>query len=215
MVDAGRSRPASRARSSARDGVLAGWLRTRGLPPLHFMTEAETLGDLRDRRVFAATRGGLLVGYLLATPVPARGGWLIEQWPRVPDAPNGTSQRMVDAAMRALAPDSTGFVTLGLAPLSDRAGAIGDDEPLWIRALLRWMQAHGKRFYNFAGLDTFKAALDPQAWEPVYLAVQGNRLRPSHLYAVAGAFGGGSPAGLLLRALGMAARRELRSVAGG
>src|SRR5262249_5185219 len=49
------------ARIAERNGTLeqvrARWLSARGLPPLHFMTESDTLGDLRDRRVFVAERG--------------------------------------------------------------------------------------------------------------------------------------------------------------
>lgn len=189
--------------------VLELWLGTRGLPPLHFMTEPDILSDLRDRRVFVAERDGAVVAFLVATPIPARGGWLVEQWPRRPDAPNGTSQVLVDAAMRAFAAAGEDFVTLGLAPLSDRAGRIGEGEPLWVRALMHWMRAHGRRFYNFRGLDAFKASLEPEMWEPIYAVMPGPEVTPGMLRAVAGVFGGGSPEALLLRALWMAARREL------
>lgn len=190
--------------------VLAAWLASRGLPPLHFMTEPDTLGDLRDRRVFVAVRANEVVAFLIATPVPAREGWLVEEWPRRPDAPNGTTHALVDAAMRAFADDGARFVTLGLAPLSERAGAIGEGEPLWLRVLLRWLRAHGRRFYNFRGLDAFKASLAPESWEPIYAIVPGTRVTPRALWAVAGAFGGGSPVGLLSRALVMAVQREAR-----
>ena len=190
--------------------VLAHWLATRGLPPLHFMTEPDTLGDLRDRRIFVArTSDGEIIAFLVAVPIPARDGWLVEQWPRMPHAPNGTTQLLVDAAMRAFRRSGSDFVTLGLAPLSDRAGTIGAGEPAWLRLLLHWMRAHGRRFYNFRGLDAFKASLAPARWEPIYAIVSGGRVSPGVLRAVAGVFGGGSPALLIARALRMAARREL------
>lgn len=192
--------------------VLDAWLGTRGLPPLHFMTEPDTLSDLRDRRVFVAERGGDTVAFLIATPIPARAGWLVEEWPRRPDAPNGTTHLLVDCAMRTVAAEGARIVTLGLAPLSDRAGAIGDDEPLWLRLLLRWLRAHGRRFYNFRGLDAFKASLEPDMWEPIYAIVPSPRVTPSALRAVAGAFGGGSPVKLIARAIGMAMVREIRSL---
>src|SRR5262249_18831948 len=130
--------------------VLSAWLSTRGLPPLHFMTETATLGDLRDRRIFVAERPSAgVIGFIVATPVPARNGWLLEQWPRIPGAPNGTTPLLVDTAMRALALSGARYVTMGLAPLSDCAGPIGVTEPLWLRVLLGWMRAHGRRFYNF------------------------------------------------------------------
>jgi len=193
--------------------VLDAWLGTRGLPPLHFMTESDTLDELRDRRLFVAERDGRTVAFLVATPVPARGGWLVEQWPRTPDAPNGTTHLLIDAAMRAFEESHARFVTLGLAPLSDRAGPIGDGEPAWLRVLLHWVRAHGRRFYNFRGLDAFKASLEPSRWEPIYAIAPGPRVPPGMLAAVAGVFGGGSPVTLVSRAIRMGARREARTVA--
>jgi len=203
------SRDAIATHLPALRAVLAAWLSTRGLPPLHFMTEPDTLGDLRDRRVFVADRDERMVAFLVATPVPARQGWLVEQWPRRDDAPNGTTHALVDAAMRAFADGGARFVTLGLAPLSDRAGPIGAGEPAWLRALLRWVRAHGRRFYNFRGLDAFKASLAPERWEPIYAIVPDERVTARALWAVAGAFGGGSPVTLIARAVAMAAQREL------
>jgi phosphatidylglycerol lysyltransferase len=195
--------------------VLDEWLATRGLPPLHFMTEPHTLGDLRDRRVFVAGRDpDEVVAFLVATPVPARKGWLIEQWPRSGRAPNGTTQLLIDAAMRTLGDAGARYVTLGLAPLSDRAGAVGDGQSTWLRFLLRWIRAHGRRFYNFRGLDAFKAGLEPPMWEPVYAVTRGRRIGLRELHAIAGVFSGGSPERLVLTALGQAAIRELRTARG-
>ena len=200
-------------RNAMLERVLAAWLSTRGLPPLHFMTEAETLGDLRDRRIFVAERGRAgVVGFIVATPVPARDGWLLEQWPRMPDAPNGTIPLLVDAAMRALALDGARYVTMGLAPLSDCAGPIGRAEPLWLRLTLRWMRAHGRRFYNFRGLESFKKRFEPVSWEPVYVVVPGDQVTPSDLRAIAGVFGGGSPVRLVARAVATAGVREVERV---
>ena len=203
---------AAREHPALRD-VLHQWLGTRGLPPLHFMTEANILGSLQDRRIFVAEqRSAGVIAFLVVTPVPLRRGWLFEQWPRVPSAPNGTTNLLVDAAMRAVADSGAQYVTLGLAPLSDRCGEPGSGEAWWLRALLRWMRAHGRRFYNFRGLDAFKASLQPSGWEPIYAITRGNHVSPRALWAIAGVFGGGSPVGLIGRAMGMAASREVRSI---
>ena len=189
------------------------WLGTRGLPPLHFLTESDTLGDVRDRRVFVANKGDAgVVAFLVATPVPARDGWLIEQWPRTREAPNGTTHLLVDAAMRALADSGARYISMGLAPLSDRAGPVWQGEPLWLQLLMRWVRAHGRRFYNFRGLESFKAAFEPIEWEPVYVATREPRLTLTDLRAIAGVFGGGSPERLVARALGTALKRELRAL---
>ena len=97
------------------------WLAMKGLPPLHFMVEPNTLSRLFDRRVFVAERGGEVVGFVVLSPVATRNGWLFEQFPHRPGAPNGTVELMIDAAMRALAADGFDYATLGLSPLSARA----------------------------------------------------------------------------------------------
>jgi phosphatidylglycerol lysyltransferase len=205
---------ADRARdSSALAGVLREWLATRGLPPLGFLVTPDLLGNLDDRRVFVAQRKSEVVGFLIATPIPARDGWLVEQWPRTRTAPNGTTHVLVDAAMHAFAASGARYATLGLAPLSEHAGGIGDGQPAWLRFGLHWARAHGRRFYNFRGLEAFKASMQPAAWEPIYVIAQGRRLTPRMLRAVAGVFSGGSPEKLLGRALASAARSELRRLA--
>ena len=138
------------------------WLSTRGLPPLHFLVEPETLARLTGRRVFVASRSGEVIAFLIASPVPARYGWLVEQFVRGHGAVNGTTDLLVDAAMRTFAAEGSSFATLGLAPLSQHVSpAEVPREPLWLRFVLGWVRLHGRRFYNFAGLDRFKARLRP------------------------------------------------------
>jgi phosphatidylglycerol lysyltransferase len=209
--------PIARARASAElHAVLHEWLASRGLPPLGFMVTTDLLRRGDDRRVFVALRGdaSAVVGFLVATPVPARRGWLVEEWPRTLTAPNGTTQLLVDAAMRAFAESGAGYATLGLAPLSTRGAAAGGPEPLWLRATLGWVRAHGRRFYNFRGLEAFKAGFQPSAWEPIFAIAAGGRFTPRTLHAVAGVFSGGSPELLVLRALASAARLEARRLTG-
>lgn len=202
--------PAARARGSpVLRAVLRAWLATRGLPPLGFLVTPDLLDTLDDRRIFVAARGSEVVGFLVATPVPARDGWLVEEWPRLPAAPNGTTHLLVDAAMRAFAADGSPYATLGLAPLAERAGATLDGQPAWLRGLLHWARAHGRRFYNFRGLEAFKAGMQPQGWEPVYAIAQGATFSPRMLRAVAGAFSTDSPERLLARALLSAGQDEL------
>ncbi|HET7458772.1 MAG TPA: DUF2156 domain-containing protein [Gemmatimonadaceae bacterium] len=217
--------PAAATDSPELRRVLAEWLSTRGLPPLHFLVEPETLARVEDRRVFVAERtaaGGDAaepVGFLLASPVPQRNGWLVEQIIRGHRAPNGTNELMVDAAMRALAASGADYVTLGLSPLSTRAtvDAEDDDAPphsLWLRVVLAWTRLHGRRFYNFDGLDAFKAKLHPDAWEPIFAISIERRFSVRTLYAIAAAFSAGSPVLLVARAVWGAVRAEVKRVAG-
>ncbi|MCC6848650.1 MAG: DUF2156 domain-containing protein [Deltaproteobacteria bacterium] len=201
--------PERAARSEALRSVLREWLDTRGLPPLHFLVTPDLLDTLGDRRIFVAERGDDVVGFLVATAIPAREGWLVEQWPRRRAAPNGTTHLLIDAAMRAFDDAGARYATLGLSPLSEQAGVIFDGQPAWLRLALHWIRAHGRRFYNFRGLEAFKASAQPMIWEPIFAIAPGHRLTPFTLRAIAGAFSDGSPERLLFRALVSGAAREL------
>jgi phosphatidylglycerol lysyltransferase len=184
------------------------WLDSRGLPPLRFLVEPDTLERLFDRKVIVAERSGEVVGFLVASPIPLRNGWLIEQIIRGEKAPNGTAELMIDAAMRMLAADGADYVTLGLSPLSWRAEVTTDD-PFWLRLTFNWIRAHGTRFYNFQGLESFKAKFRPDRWEPVFAISTERRFSLRTLYAVAAAFSSGSPVVLVLKALVRAVGTEI------
>jgi lysylphosphatidylglycerol synthetase-like protein (DUF2156 family) len=173
------------------------------------MVEPETLNDLRDRRVFVAERdGGEVVGFAVLSPVSARNGWLVEQIVRGSNAPNGTAELLIDSAMRSIAASGATYATLGLSPLSQRVDLASAWQPMWLRLVLRWVRLHGARFYNFGGLESFKAKFNPATWEPIYAISEGERFPPRALYAIAGAFSGGAPVRLVLGALLRAAREE-------
>ena len=201
--------PARAERAPVLRAVLREWLATRGLPPLQFLVTPNLFDNLGDRRIFIAERDGDVIGYLIATVIPARRGWLVEQWPRRRSAPNGTTHLLVDAAMRAFTADGAHYATLGLAPLSDHAGPVGDGQPAWLRFFLHWIRAHGRRFYNFRGLEAFKASTQPTNWEPIFAIAPGRRFTPFTLRAIAGAFSDGSPERLLARAVFSGAMKEL------
>lgn len=188
---------------------LREWLETRGLPPLHFLVEPETLGELSDRRVFVALREEEPVGFLVASPIAARNGWLTEQFVRGRGAPNGTAELMIDAAVRWMADEKADYVTLGLAPLSRRAGE-EEHQSVWLKLAFSWVRAHGRRFYNFDGLDTFKAKFCPSSWEPVYAISNERSFSFRSLYGIGAAFTEGRPVHTVVRGLSDAARQELR-----
>ncbi|NUS31831.1 MAG: DUF2156 domain-containing protein [Gemmatimonadaceae bacterium] len=194
---------------------LGEWLAGRGLPPLHFLVEPDTLGRLEDRRLFVATRAQHVVGFLVASPVPARDGWLIEQIIRGHGAPNGTAELLVDAAMRAVAERGSRYVTLGLSPLSRHSSFDDLHTPLWLRLVLRWVRAHARRFYDFDGLDRFKAKFAPEEWENIVALADAPRFPSRALWAIASAFSRGSPVGLVARALLRAVWQEVRGLLAG
>ncbi len=172
---------------------LESWFELKGMPPLHFVIEPDTLGCLEHRRVFVASLAGRVVAFLVLSPIPTRSGWLTEQFPHRPGAPNGTVELMMHTAINTLADEGFEYVTLGLSPLSKRAKIKPFDNPLWLRFVLGWMRKHGQRFYNFDGLDFFKAKLAPENWEPVYAISNKPVFSAGALYSIANAFTANHP----------------------
>lgn len=205
---------ASRAQNNPElERLLRQWLQTLGLPPLHFLIETDTIALTIDRRIYVAARAGAPVAYLVASPVPARRGWLIEQIVRGAGSPNGTSELLVDAAMHELANDGAEYVTLGLAPLSRHSSITDPGVPSWLRLVLRWVRAHGRRFYDFDGLDRFKSKFAPEQWEEIIAIDDHFPFSMRALWAITAAFGGGSPLILIGRTAARAVAQEMRWLA--
>jgi phosphatidylglycerol lysyltransferase len=147
------------ATADAVRAVTERWLAGRSLPPMKFLLSVELLHLPGHHRCFVAEVDGQVVAFAGVVPVPARAGWLLEDLVRDPRAPNGTSESLVDAVMRAAANAGIGWVTLGLAPLA------GD-----VAAPLRLVRRGSRLLYDFAGLRAYKAKLRPTAWHPIHLA---------------------------------------------
>jgi phosphatidylglycerol lysyltransferase len=190
--------------------VLREWLGSRGLPPMHFLVEPDALrGEMADRVVLAARGPHGIVGFLVASPVAARGGYLIEQVARLPDAPNGASELMIDGAMRLFAEEGRTYATLGLVALSCNATAGIMANPLWLRTLMLLARTHANRFYNFQGLERFRTKMKPDHWEKIY-AISNERVFSARaLYAIGEAFAGISPWRAIAIALMQAMRKEV------
>ena len=202
--------PARAADDPRLRACLDQWLATRGLPTLHFLVEPNALHDLEGRRLFVAERGDAVVGFINASPVPARTGWLVEQFVRGRSAPNGTIELLFDAMMTAVAADGAQYVTMGLVPLREGTEQPRDLNPAWLATLLAFVRVHGRRFYNFRGLERFKTKFRPHAWEPIYAISAEETFSLRTLYAIAAAFTVQSP----LAAVARGGLRALRTEVG-
>jgi phosphatidylglycerol lysyltransferase len=158
-----------------------------------------------------ARRRGIPVAFLVASPMKAREGYLVELVARSADAVNGSSELLIDAAMRRFAEEGCEYATLGLVALAHAA----DDEirknPPWLRMLMYFARAHANRFYNFRGLEQFRLKMAPERWETVYAISNEARFSIRTLYAVGGAFSGIPPWAAIALGLGKAVREEFRN----
>lgn len=162
------------------EAIAAAWLHGRHLEPMGFLVALEPFVFPDDHRYYVAERGDEVVAFTSLVPVPARRGWLVEDTVRIDAAPNGTTELLLDAAMRDAADAGDAVVTLGLAPLS------GPVAP-WLR-LARFASSP---LYDFRSLRAFKQRLHPAAWEPVWM-VHRPRRRILALLDALRAFAGGS-----------------------
>ncbi|RYZ07949.1 MAG: DUF2156 domain-containing protein [Myxococcales bacterium] len=154
--------PSELGGGSTRDGiqrVAERWLRARGMAPLDFLVRLDLFSFPEERRCFVAEQSGRVVGVAGVVPVPARAGWFVEDLVRDPLAPNGTAELLIDHVMRWASDAGSRWLTLGLAPLA------GEVSPL-----LRAARSGGGALYDFQGLRSYKAKLEPQEWMPIFLS---------------------------------------------
>jgi lysylphosphatidylglycerol synthetase-like protein (DUF2156 family) len=142
------------------DDVTRGWLAGRSMAPLGFLGALHLHDPHGERLAFVAERAGRVVATASVLAVPARRGWLVEHAPRRADAPNGTTELIVDAVMRAAIDAERDWITLGMAPL---AGPVA-----WPLRAARWL---GRPLYSFDGIRAARARLHPARWTPLYLSV--------------------------------------------
>jgi phosphatidylglycerol lysyltransferase len=194
--------------------VLRQWLEGRHLPPLHFLTEPNVLdGALTDRVILLARRRGVPVAFLVASPARARKGYMVELLARSAAAPNGSSELLIDEAMRRFADEGCEYVTLGLVALAHAADEEIRGNPSWMRMMMYFARAHANRFYNFRGLERFRVKMAPDRWEAIYAISNEAQFSVRTLYAMGGAFSGIPPWAAIAIGAAKAIGAELRAIA--
>jgi phosphatidylglycerol lysyltransferase len=133
------------------------------------------------KKYFAARVNGKLVGFLAASPIPARKGWYLEDVLREPDAPHGTSTLLVFEALAKLKAEGAVLATLGTSPLTTDGP---NDLPTEHRVVSSALAVASRRlggFYNFEGLRRFKGKFVPSFWESEYALGQGGVAMPPRI----------------------------------
>jgi len=133
------------------------------------------------KKYFAARVNGRLVGFLAASPIPARRGWYLEDVLREPDAPQGTATLLVVEALANLKAEGAALATLGTSPLTTDGPV---DVPTEHRVVSRALDVASRRlggFYNFEGLRRFKGKFVPSWWESEYALGQRGVIMPHRI----------------------------------
>ena len=160
------------------------WLNTRRSPIKFRWLFALDLFQHSERKKYFTARDatGRLVGFLAATPIPAREGWYLEDVLRLPDAPNGTADLLVVEVLKMLKREGAKLATLGTAPMAME----GSIDP-FIRCspklskVARAVARVFSIFYNFEGVRRFKAKFAPSWWESEYILVSQNITAPPRI----------------------------------
>jgi len=164
------------------------WLSTRRSALKFGWLFSVDLFQHKERKKYFTARDatGKLVGFLAASPIPARDGWYLEDVLRRPDAPNGTTDLLVVEVLELLRRDGAKLATLGTAPMA-KEGSIDPDveSSLLLSTLVRIVAACFSIFYNFDGVRRFKAKFAPSWWENEYILLSQNLTAPPR---VLGAF---------------------------
>ncbi len=165
-----------------------------------------------ERKKFFAARDaeGNLVGFLAASPIPAREGWYLEDVLRQPNAPNGTADLLVSEALLQLGASGAKLATLGTSPLAmDGGDDIPKGDHAVVESALRLTSKRLGMFYNFEGLRRFKAKFAPTWWESEYVLVpRGASVPPRVAHAIVRAIAPGGISRLLTRHVARSIRRK-------
>jgi phosphatidylglycerol lysyltransferase len=187
------------------EGVLADWLASRRMGVMRFMVDLQPFSHAAERRYYLASHAERAVGFLAAIPVYGRRGWFLEDVIRVPDAPNGTTEMLIERALADARDAGDDYLTLGLAPLSGVETGPGPHRLL--RRCFKGSWDHLKPLYDFAGIRSFKARFRPDTWAPQYLVASPPRLGVFEIHAVLRAFAGRGLLGFVWETTRRLARR--------
>jgi phosphatidylglycerol lysyltransferase len=187
------------------------WLTTRRSPiRFEWLFTVDPFRHRDQKKYFTARDAdGKLVGFLAASPIPARDGWYLEDVLRSRNAPNGTTDLLVVEVLNSLKRDGARLATLGTALLATEGGV---DKDVHISAVLsqltRSIAGCFWIFYNFDGVRHFKAKFAPSWWESEYVLMSQNVTAPPRVLSAAiHAIVPAGPSYLIARQLSRAWRR--------
>ena len=199
--------------------LMDAWRDSRPMSLMGFLVDLHPFDYPLKRRYFVALKGSELVGLLAAVPVYARNGWFLEDLIRHPEAPNGTAESLVHAALEAFKDAKADYATVGLAALSggraDPENRAGQGVRPWLPRVFEFSYEHLGAFYSFKGLRAFKDKLRPDEWEPVYMLVSPPKIRPRIISDMLTAFVPGSRLQFTLDSLVRVIRAQLVRVPDG
>ncbi|OLF17854.1 DUF2156 domain-containing protein [Actinophytocola xanthii] len=150
------------------------WLRAKGrhARPLEFLVGQHGGAVQRYRRLFVATVGGELVGYISYSPAyGSRPGWLHDLSRRDPDGPPGVMEAVNAAALEVFRGERASWLHFGFTPFTGLDPAHEHaSASRWFRWLAGQLATRGSAVYPAATQLAYKLKWAPQVVLPEYVA---------------------------------------------
>lgn len=154
--------------------LIKSWLTTRRSAIKFSWLFSVDVFQHKERKKYFTARdtNGRLVGFLVASPIPARHGWYLEDVLRSKNAPNGTTDLLVVEVLDLLKRDGAKLATLGTAPMA-MEGEVDPEihDSRLLSKFTRLIATCFSVFYNFDGVRRFKTKFAPSWWESEYVLV--------------------------------------------
>ncbi len=165
-------------------GLCDRWLKSRRCAmKLGWLFALDPFQHAALKKFFTARdAAGNLIGFLAASPMPARDGWYLEDVLRLPSAPVGTADLLVVEALNYLKASGAKLATLGTSPLAREgqvASAVRNNE--LVASLIRIAAGSFAILYNFEGLRRFKMKFAPSWWESEYVLYPAGLMVPPQI----------------------------------
>lgn len=140
-----------------------------------FLNTVNPFEKMKDRRYFLARKNNeQLEAFLVATPIPGKKSYFLEDMVVRPGAARGAGELLTLEAMIALAESKAEMASLGVVALTSINENSGYKLPRTINTIFIKIPKFLSRFYNASGLETFRKRFKPHIWENVSLAVKNN-----------------------------------------
>ena len=97
------------------EDVASSWVNSRKGPQV-FLANVDIFAERPGKRWFYAEMDGKIIGVLLLNQLKAHQGWLFNLLLAKPDAPAGTTEKLVVAALDTLRSEGCKFATFGVVP---------------------------------------------------------------------------------------------------
>ena len=136
-----------------------------------FLNSTAPFAYSESRRYFVAFEGEDVRGFLVATPVPARESYFLEDLILHPSAPRGTGELLTLEAMVALRDSGVKEASLGVVSMNAVGCRKNESLPRSLVFLTQTLPNVLKRFYNFKGLEVYRKRFKPHRWDRVHVAV--------------------------------------------